>query len=262
MNCKQIDELLPLYAGRDLDEKRARLVSEHVQICSACALVAGEYRDAVELAQHFAPPVFSGNVYASVRRQVMQQIEDEPKGWYARLRRASRPAAWVPAPLLPQMFANWFRPRITWAVASALVVTFAVFAFYLALNRSADVRPVAGNNPAVNLTEQTPEAMATPGTTQPVNPPSPLQPGVEKRRRIHSVVNRSPLLVANAPKSSRPDNSPEFRDPEAANSLPAVDAAPGESPLRVEIQTRNPNIRIIWFTQPNSKPALQNSKGT
>ena len=261
MNCKQIDELLPLYAGRDLDEKRARQVSEHIQICPTCARVAGEYRDAVELAQHLAPPVFSGNVYASVRRQVMRQIENEPKGWYARLRRATRPEARVPAPLLPQMFGSWFRPRISWTVASALVVTFAVFAYYLASNRSADVRPVADNNPAANRTEQTPEAMATPRTAAPVSPPRPLKPAGEQRRRIHSFVNRSPLVVVNAPQSSRPDNSQKLRDRAATSNLPAVDAAPSESPLRVEIQTKNPNIRIIWFTQSNPKPGLPNSKG-
>ena len=102
MNCKQLDELLPLYAGRDLDEKRARLVSEHLHTCSGCARVAGEYREAVELTQHFAPPVFSDNVYASVRRQVMQQIEAEPTVWYARLRRASRPEACGPNRGLPE----------------------------------------------------------------------------------------------------------------------------------------------------------------
>ena len=259
MNCKQIDELLPLYAGHDLDEKRARLVSEHVQICSACARVAGEYRDAVELAQHFAPPVFSDNVYASVRRQVMQQIEDEPKGWYARLRRASRPEACVPAPLLPQMFAGWFRPRMAWAVASALVVTFA--AFYFVVNRSADVRLVTDNNPEVNRFEHTAGAMATPRPAEAVNPPRRVKPAEEKRRRIHSSVNRSPLVVANAPKSSRADNSPKLRDPEASNTLPAGDTAPGKPPLRVEMQTKDPNIRIIWFTQSNNKPALPNGRG-
>jgi len=94
MNCTQAHELLPLYAGRDLDEKRARLVSEHIQICTACTRVAGEYREAVELAQHFAPPVFSEDVYANVRRQVMQQIENEPA-----------------EPLLPQLFGSWIRPQ-------------------------------------------------------------------------------------------------------------------------------------------------------
>jgi len=244
MNCKQIDELLPLYAGRDLDEKRARLVSEHIQICSTCARVAGEYRDAVELAQHFAPPVFSDNVYASVRRQVMQQIEDEPA-----------------PPLLPQMFVSWFRPRIAWAAASALIIAFGFFALYLVVNRTADVQPVANIHPAVNP-EQTPELMAAPRTTEPVRPPSPLKPGDEKRRRIHSFVNRSPHVAANAPNSSRAASiSPKLRGPEDTNILPAVDAIPEKPPLRVEIQTKDPNIRIIWFSHSNSKPALPNSKG-
>lgn len=244
MNCKQLDELLPLYAGRDLDEKRARLVSEHVQICSACARVAGEYLDTVELTQHFAPPVFSDNVYASVRRQVMQQIEDEPT-----------------APLLPQLFVGWFRPRIAWAAASALIIAFGFFALYLVVNRTADVQPVANTHSAVNP-EETPELMATPRTTEPAKPPSAVKPGYEKRRRIHSFVNRSPHVAANAPNSSRAAViSPKLRDPEATNTLPAVDAAPGESPLRVEIQTTDPNIRIIWFSQSNSKPTLPNAKG-
>lgn len=245
MNCKQLEELLPLYAGRDLDEKRARLVSEHVQICSACARVAGEYRDAVELAQHFAPPVFSDTVYASVRRQVMQQIEHEPT-----------------APLLTQMFASWFQPRIAWAAASALIIALGFFAVYLIVNRGADVRSVA-ENPTVNRTEGTAQSIATPQTTEPVSPPIPVKRADEKRRRIHSFVNRSPLVAAKAPGSSSraASISPKLREPEAGTSLPPVDAAAGKLPLRVEIQTKDPNIRIIWFSQSNSKPSLPNSKG-
>ena len=240
MNCKQLNELLPLYAGRDLDEKRARLVGEHVQICSACARAAGEYRDAVELTQHFAPPVFSDNLYASVRRQVMQQIEDEPT-----------------APLLPQMFVSWFRPRLTWAVASALIIAFGFFALYLVVRRPGGVRQIAEKHPTV--TEQ-PGSNATQPKTNPASPGIAQKPAVDKRRRRNSV-NRSPLVAAKTLEPSRSDNSPNLRDPEAANNLPAVDAAPEKSPLRLEIQTKNPNIRIIWFSQSNSKPSLPNSKG-
>jgi hypothetical protein len=243
MNCKQLDELLPLYAGRDLDEKRTRFVGEHIQICSACARSADEYRETVELAQHFAPPDFTENVYASVRRLVMQQIEDEPR-----------------ALLLPQMFGSWFRPRIVWAAASALIIAFGFFALYLVVNRTYDVQPVANIHPAVNP-EQPPELMATPRTTERVSPPSPVQPADEKRRRIHGFVNRSPHVAAKAPNPSRAGNSAKLRDPEATNNVPAADAAPGKSPLRVEMQTKDPNIRIIWFSQSNSKPALPNSKG-
>ena len=242
MNCQQIDELLPLYAGRDLDEKRARLVSEHVQNCVACARVAAEYQQTVELTQHFAPPVFADNVYASVRRQVMQQIEAEPK-----------------TPLLTQMFGGWFRPRTAWAFASALIIALGVFALYLVVNRSADVRPVADNHPTVNSPEQNPQSTAALPAPQTVKPDAPRKAPVEKRRGL---LNRPSFVAARDPRTaSRTGISPKLRDSEAANSLPPEDEVPGKSPLRVEIQTKNPNIRIIWFSQSNSKPALPNSKG-
>ena len=237
MNCQQLDELLPLYAGRDLDEKRARLVSEHLQICSACARVAGEYREAFDLTQHLAPPVFSGNVYASVRRQVMQQIEDKPR-----------------ASLLPQMFGDWFSPRMTWAVASALIIALGFFALYLVVNRGAEVQPVADNHPPV--TEQ-PASIATPSTISQTGPGTAGTPA--KGKGTHRNVNRPPKARDSLLRSA--SVSPKLRDPEAANSLPSENAAADKSPLRVEIQTKNPNIRIIWFSQAKSKPALPNSKG-
>ena len=241
MNCKQIDDLLPLYAGHDLDEKRARLVSEHVQICSACASLAGEYQEAVELAQQFAPPVFSDHAYASVRRQVMQQIDDEPR-----------------ALLLPQMFGSWFRPRLAWAAASALIIAFGFFALYLVVNRDAAVQPVANTHPAVPHPEQVPESMAIPHIPAPADGPKDKR-AEDKGSGVRRFVNRSPKSRESSLRAA--SISPKLRDPETMNSLPAHDSAPGESPLRVEIQTRNPNIRIIWFTQPNTKPALPNSKG-
>ena len=240
MNCKQLDELLPLFAGRDLDEKRARLVSEHIHICSACARVAGEYRDAVELTQHFAPPVFSDNVYASVRRQVMQQIEDEPK-----------------APLLPQLFGSWFPPRMAWAAASALIIAFGFFALYLVVNRTADVQPVAETHP--RIIEQHPGSTATPPTINPADSGTTTKPAGDKGKGLRRFVNRTPKARDSSLRTASVSRG--LRDPEATNSLPAHDAAAAESPLRVEIQTKNPNIRIIWFSQQSTKPALPNSKG-
>lgn len=235
MNCKQVDELLPLYAGRDLDEKRVRLVSEHLEICSACAQVAGEYQDAVELTQHFAPPVFSDHVYASVRRQVMQQIEDEPT------------AQALP---LAQLFGSWFRPRMTWAMASAVVVAVAVLAFYFVVNRGADNRSIAINQGTVSNNErgqsQGPEAPATasaaPSATSETNSSRHSKP-----KRVRNLF-RTGVIATHRRNSAEP------------HSLPVNDSAP-ERTLRVEIQTKDPNIRIIWFSQSNSKPALPNSKG-
>jgi hypothetical protein len=148
---------------------------------------------------------------------------------------------------------------MAWAAASALIIAFGLFALYLVVNRGADVQPVADNHPSVNRPEQNPESTATPRTTEAASSGTAWKPAKEKRRGF---VNRPPLVAAKAPgSSSRAGISPTLRDPEAANSLPPEDAVPGKLPLRVEMQTKNPNIRIIWFSQSNSKPALPNSKG-
>ena len=82
------------------------------------------------------------------------------------------------------------------------------------------------------------------------------KPGEDKRSRIF--VNRSSLVAAGSSRAAA--ISPKLGKAENANNLPGDDAAPGKSSLRVEMQTKDPNIRIIWFTQSN-KP-LPNAKGT
>ena len=237
MNCKQIDELLPLYASHDLDEKRARLVSKHVQMCVTCARVAEEYRETVELTQRFVPPVFADNVYASVREQVLRQIEDEPT-----------------APL-PQLFTVWFRPRMAWAIASVLLITFGFFALYSVVNWNTKVQPVANNHP---VAEQ-PGSSAPGPKVNVAGSGTGGTPTEDKRKVNRRIVNRP--LKAKDSWSRSASISPKWRDPEPGNTSPAYGAAPGQSPLRVELQTKNPNIRIIWFTQSNTKPALPSSKG-
>ena len=175
MNCKQLDELLPLYAGRDLDEKRARLVSEHVQICSTCARVAGEYRDAVELAQHFAPPVFSDNVYASVRRQVMQQIEAEPTTPLLPWRDVCQ--------LVPPAHGLGSRQR----AANRFWLLRHLFSRQSDGGRSASCKKSSGGNP-----EQTPESMTIPRTTELT---ARRDPGSPRKTNAGAFVNRSPLTA-------------------------------------------------------------------
>ena len=77
MKCKQVEELLPLYAGRELAEKRATLVSEHLQTCVACARVADEYRESIQLTEQFAPPVLNDAVFAALRQRVLSEIEPD-----------------------------------------------------------------------------------------------------------------------------------------------------------------------------------------
>src|SRR6267143_6407697 len=108
MNCKHVQELLPLYVGRDLEERRAQLVTAHVQSCAECASLASEYRESGQLLQQFAPPPFSDAVYAGIRQRVLREIGRESPEFSGLT--------------LPSFVASLFRPRLRWTFATALLL--------------------------------------------------------------------------------------------------------------------------------------------
>src|SRR5262249_47622600 len=124
MNCKQVEGLLPLYAGHDLDEKRERLIADHLPSCAACAHAAEEYQQTRLLLHEFAPPTFNDDLYAVVRQNVRRRLETE-----------SRP------PSVRQLIAGWLQPRWAWAPA-ALLIAVSVFGVYLLVRPGAGPRQV------------------------------------------------------------------------------------------------------------------------
>lgn len=231
MNCKQTEELLPLYAGRDLEEKRSTLVTEHLQTCVSCARVAHEYRESVQLTEQFAPPVFSDAVYAGIRQRVLREIG--PK---------------TTAPAWSQTIASLFRPRLTWAVAGLLLIVVSVFAIYFIVNRRHDEQQqLAHTNSGTQENKRTdlPSSENTGGEKQQLA--GVPQPRRRKKSRATSTANNS---------SPQPGSLPEPR------LFPHADSAALSKPLRVEIQTKDPKIRIIWFVQPETKLVVPGSKGT
>ena len=219
MNCKQAEELLPLYAGRDLEEKRAMLVTEHVQTCATCARVADEYRESVQLTAQFAPPVFSEAVYAGIRLRVLREIETEARS---------------------QTTASWFRPRLTWAIASVLLIIVSMLAIYLRMNR-ANVEQQLAHKPPAKI---------QPGTTERSNSGPQDLPSINTGRK------KQQLAGVSQPQRKR------SRDTLAERVFPQRDSAALGKTLRVEIQTKDPKIRIIWFVQQETKPVIPGSKGT
>ena len=236
MNCKQTEELLPLYAGRDLEEKRATLVTKHLQTCAACARVADEYRESVQLTEQFAPPVFSEAVYAGIRQRVLREIETE-----------------AVAPVWSQTNASLFRSRLTWAIAGVILMAVSMLALYFIMNRG---------NVEQQLVHQ-PPAKVQPGTKERINSgppqdnkradlPSPVGvPQLQRRKR-----SRDRIHTVAATATPQPGSLPE------PMLFPPPNSTALTKPIRVEIQTKDPTIRIIWFVQPETKHAIPGSKGT
>jgi hypothetical protein len=230
MNCKQTEELLPLYAGRDLEEERATVVTEHLQTCAACARVANEYRESVRLTEQFAPPVFSEAVYAGIRQRVQREIETEAL-----------------APAWPHTIASLFRSRLTWAIASMLLIVVSMFAIYFMMNRG-NVEPQLANQPPANV---------QPGTNERSKsgpPDSSLPAGVNTGRDKQHLARGRQLERRKRSRDTLADrvNTVAAKSPEATST---------SKTLRLEIQTKDPKIRIIWFVEPETKPAIPSSKG-
>ena len=256
MNCKQIQELLPLYAGRDLEEKRARLIATHIQSCTECAGSAAEYEETRRLLQEFAPPTFIEATYAGIREQVWREIEQKEST----------------APSLPQLVAGLFRPRLSWAVASALLLVVSLFALYFIANRSTERREVAEVHAPGS--PQRPEATASNSSLpEPRKDNAPLtrdkdrikgadtaidgsgdgKPPSQRRKHLGTVAGRQVVAVITpAQRSTVVESSPQANNPAESGASPQTPGG-SEKMLRVEMQTKDPNIRIIWFSPQRNK---------
>ncbi|HEX8845821.1 MAG TPA: zf-HC2 domain-containing protein [Pyrinomonadaceae bacterium] len=265
MKCKHVQELLPLYAGRDLDEKLAKPVTAHLQSCAECARSAEQFREAQQLMQLLEPPPFSEAVYAGIRQRVLREIGRKST-----------------APTLLQSVASLFRPRIRWAAATALLLAVSVVAFYFIAGRRNDRQQVADSNRAVdqNRTNERP-IVPSQGNESPVSPsPSSEQSdgpslvstkrntGADKtttgsvnptyqpqrRKSLGATSERAGSVAANTPdRSMTAVASPESDNLAEPKAVPASDPAVSEKTLRVEMQTKDPNIRIIWISHQRTK---------
>jgi hypothetical protein len=266
MNCKHIQELLPLYVGRDLEEKRAELVKAHVQSCAECVRLAEEYGEAQQMLRLFEPPPFGEAVYAGIRQRVLREIGREST-----------------APALPRLVASLFRPRIRWAVATALLLAVSVVAFYLVADRRGGRQQVADRSRAADQTRPPERQSVRPlGGESAVSPSSsgkqsdgpPLASTdrgagadttiagsvdrtyqAQRRKSRGAAAARARSVAASTPdaRSMTAGASPESNNLAGPDAVAARAPVISEKTLRVEMQTKDPNIRIIWISRQQTK---------
>jgi anti-sigma factor RsiW len=247
MNCNQVESLLPLYAGHDLDARTEGRISLHLQSCAACTAAAAEYRDTRQLLEDFAPPEFSEGTFAGMRQVVWRQIETEST-----------------APSFSGLIGAWFRPRLGWAVVTAvLLVVFALGAYFMS-DRRRGQQPVAVNPQKMDAGNGQPKQSALPAFTlaasrgnnnQRLSDQRPLRKRMQ-RTEVRDRTNRATMMAASAPPARLTTSTPN-------GSIPSGAAVNGDTQktLRMEIQTKNPNIRIIWLAPRDAKSSSPNSRG-
>ncbi len=237
MNCSQIEKLLPLYVSHDLAGRQAQLITLHLPACEACRQAAAEYRQAQEFMRDFTSPIFGDEVYDEIRKGVWQQIEAEQK-----------------RPSLFDTMAVFFQPRLVWTAVAALVLSISVVAAYLLTQRT---------------TPRPDDFANVPKTVLPMDWSAEGFAGGSREPRTRNTESRQAKMLKRERKPGRmvaPDQagsvaaySPDVKTQSIDSSSPVVGKENLEG-LRLELQTRDPNIRIIWFTNRDSKP-VANSKG-
>jgi hypothetical protein len=246
MNCTQIENLLPLYAGQDLDDRRAQAIAAHLESCEACVSALAEYRETRNLINGFAAPAVDEKVFEQIRRDVWRRIEAESRR---------------PSPL--EALREWFQPRFVWAVAAAVCLVVCAVALYSIANRLAVQPRVVTHDPNAVPPPRI-EAVEDPGSNSAnLNPlPSRQADALKRRRRPDHTraPERTDSLVAYSPDRQITNIDSSWPSPRTETS--GDPARNSDKTLRMEIQTRNPNIRIIWFTQRDAKPAAAHTKGT
>lgn len=239
MNCMKIEKLLPLYAGGDLGEKETEGVRAHLSSCDFCRSLSEEFAASQERLRNFPLPEFGAEFYAELRGAVMKEISESPSP-------TARPSIFRP---LFTLFAQ--RPALATSLATLALFGLISFALYLSLVKNqtaltAIERSMAESSPAV-LPENGPVSDKVKSSNAEVRPPMTIAGNIVRRRP------RPERAVAARPQSAAPESIDNVANGVTQPSTTAREEAPAQAVARMDIQTSDPNIRIIWLARKTSE---------
>ncbi|MEK6302688.1 MAG: zf-HC2 domain-containing protein [Acidobacteriota bacterium] len=223
MNCKRVEALMPLYAGGDIDGQTIGEVRTHVNTCGQCAALAAEYEASRNWLSGATPDLDEALLF-DLKRGVMRELQTA----------SSRPG------LFEQMKEAFARTAVRPAVAAALLlVVFGALTFWFYLAKPGSPLPIRLTEGAP---EQAPRAPSGNESPRAIEPPRSSTGDRHRRRPALAKSHREKRNGAGGGQvSTQVANAmPEPQPPSAV----AFESA---GVLRIDIQTSDPNIRIIWF---------------
>lgn len=215
MTERHVLDHLPLWVEGDLEPREMAAVEAHLATCADCRAAAETFRESQAWLKEDGGIPFDLADRAALRADVMARLRaDAPKA-------SSR----APRPL-------WIRPALALAAATLLLM------FFL---------PVLRRRSPAQASSMVAEAR--PGAFQ---PSSPAQPTVNPETTpITALPSLSSGDSRPIPSSSRAGKLQRLLP---VNVLPDATVPVPEGPARLELQTSNPNVRIIWLARAQAHP--------
>src|SRR5262245_48459783 len=74
MNCKQIERLIPIYIGGELNPRQVAAVRQHTESCERCKGLVAEFEASQNWLRDLKPPEFDDVVFDNLRAAVREEI--------------------------------------------------------------------------------------------------------------------------------------------------------------------------------------------
>jgi hypothetical protein len=231
MNCRRIEQLLPLYAGGDLKSSLATRIASHLEWCGRCNWLADEFKESQSWLRSYESPVFDEAFVGDLKQRVLEGVA-EPRS------RASVLTSWI---------GQWNRRQVL-ALAATCFVVAAMLALYTYQSR---VKLDSNIVSKVSSREDSPETKGKP-VSKPASGAS-FKAGQVAAKRHHSFKSQTAGSEIASRHLEAPPKRPDEGGSAHANAIEQLDnssdvPADSREMLRIEIQTSDPNIRIIWFS--------------
>lgn len=239
MRCTTIEKLLPLYVEGDISEDEASKVQAHISSCDTCRRVAEEFRASQNLIHAFDAPDFDDEFYEQLRGTVLTGITAQ---------KLARPS------LLETLRALFLkRPTVATACILFLVIFGALYgvlhrrlskssSYMVAVERGmGEIKPVQFAAASGNRSAAAPLSTLIEGNVRSssFNPRSggrqKTRPGSQADEQREEATSKNNDATSAAIARAGTGNSGD------------TDRASTQAVARMEIQTSDPNIRIIWL---------------
>jgi hypothetical protein len=247
MRCTHAEKLIPLFAGNDLPAREADALRRHLESCVNCRRLAGEFEESRDWLRGFAAPQFDEAILDSVRDSVLRDI--------GRIENRRRWIQWI----VP----SW---NLRFAFAASLALLLIGVLFGLVINRRQPPHDPQSNQAGMNKGGSN-QVELPPGKAQDDRTNNDEQVATGnydrrkiKRKAIEPGLNEPPQTterIVELDPIAQSINATELATDQSSVPDPAtIDPGANQNMLRIEIQTADPNIRIIWFApMPGVAPA-------
>jgi len=215
MKCRRIRRSIPLLAGNDISERKARRRRDHMERCEICRNEFRRYTAALnkvkELADRETPPEWTETEWrALMARMISARVEKRP--------------------LVSPVFGNSPLPALVLGVAVAVpAVVIGLVLWNTALKpKSSPVGPA-------------PAYVRKPESAPPTTAPTQQNMNADKEPDVRTL--EKPMLFAQASKAEQP--APRPNEPAAAQKEGSQDV------VSVTLVSQDTGLKVVWFLDKN-----------